>query len=242
VTPAPGPEAFTKLFEDEEFEWRAPLRCGGRAHSAAPRAFQISARAAPRGRTTEGEPPLEPFKLFNYGTSSSSSAAMPQTAMDKVKLMVGMEPSAEPELLDELNNCFELTRMQRLYGFCITVFCGIVCSFLASLMWLNPRKFAILYTLGNVLSLGSTGFLTGFWNQLKNMFKGTRFVATLVYLGAMVMTLVSACYFQSFGMTLVFLGVQWCALVWYCLSYIPYGRQMVGGCLKSCFGGSGDMF
>jgi hypothetical protein len=74
------------------------------------------------------------------------------------------------------------------------------------------------------------------------MFKGTRFVATLVYLGAMVMTLVSACYFQSFGMTLVFLGVQWCALVWYCLSYIPYGRQMVGGCLKSCFGGSGDMF
>ena len=56
------------------------------------------------------------------------------------------------------------------------------------------------------------------------------------------MTLVSACYFQSFGMTLVFLGVQWCALVWYCLSYIPYGRQMVGGCLKSCFGGSGDMF
>ena len=31
---------------------------------------------------------------------------MPQTAMDKVKLMVGMEPSAEPELLDELNNCF----------------------------------------------------------------------------------------------------------------------------------------
>ena len=218
----------------------APLRWACSCCSA--RISDLRARAAPRGRTTEGEPPLEPFKLFNYGTSSSSSAAMPQTAIDKVKLIVGMEPSAEPELLDELNNCFELTRMQRLYGFCITVFCGIVCSFLASLMWLNPRKFAILYTLGNVLSLGSTGFLTGFWNQLKNMFKGTRFVATLVYLGAMVMTLVSACYFQSFGMTLVFLGVQWCALVWYCLSYIPYGRQMVGGCLKSCFGGSGDMF
>ena len=47
-------------------------------------------------------------------------SAMPQSTMDRMKLMVGMEPSTpqEPELMDELglNDCCELSRMQRLYG------------------------------------------------------------------------------------------------------------------------------
>lgn len=111
---------------------------------------------------------------------------MPQTMVDKVKLMAGMEPDNPPELLDELNECFSLTRMQRLYGFVVCVSAGLFCSFLSSLMWLRPTKFAILYTMGNILSLGSTGFLTGFMAQAKGMFKGTRLVATCVYLGSMV--------------------------------------------------------
>ena len=36
---------------------------------------------------------------------------------------------------------------------------------------IKPTKFAILYTVGNLLGLGSTGFLVGFWNQVKGMFK-----------------------------------------------------------------------
>lgn len=111
---------------------------------------------------------------------------MPKTALDQVKLMVGMEPDNPPELLDELNDCFALSRMQRLYGFAICVSAGLFCSFLSSLMWMRPTKFAILYTMGNLLSLGSTGFLTGFWAQLKGMFKGTRIIASCVYLGSLV--------------------------------------------------------
>lgn len=200
------------------------------------------------------------------------SSIMPQTVMDKVKLMAGMEPDNPPELLDELNDCFQLSRMQRLYGFAICVSAGLFCSFLSSLMWTRPTKFAILYTMGNILSLGSTGFLTGFVAQAKNMFKGTRLVATCVYLGAMVrsvpsllfpesplpntprpdrpltslarsqiMTLVAACYYKNFGLTMIFLVVQSCALAWYCLSYIPGGRAAVSSILGGCFG-SGDIF
>ena len=59
---------------------------------------------------------------------------MPQSTMDRMKLMVGMEPSTpqEPELMDELglNYCCELSRMQRLYGFAICVSAGLFCSFL----------------------------------------------------------------------------------------------------------------
>jgi len=44
-----------------------------------------------------------------------------RTAMDRVKLMVGMEPETPPELMDEINDCFALSRMQRLYGFGICI-------------------------------------------------------------------------------------------------------------------------
>ena len=162
---------------------------------------------------------------------------MPQTVMDKVKLMAGMEPDNPPELLDELNDCFQLSRMQRLYGFAICVSAGLFCSFLSSLMWTRPTKFAILYTMGNILSLGSTGFLTGFVAQAKNMFKGTRLLPSR----SQIMTLVAACYYKSFGLTMVFLVVQSCALAWYCLSYIPGGRAAVSSILGGCFG-SGDIF
>ena len=146
------------------------------------------------------------------------AAAAHHAPAEHLGLMVGMEPSTpqEPELMDELglNDCCELSRMQRLYGFAICVSAGLFCSFLSSLMWMKPAKFAILYTMGNVLSLGSTGFLVGFMNQLKNMFKGTRLVATCVYLAAMVMTLVAACYWKSFGLTVPAKSRRAARVVW----------------------------
>ncbi|CAG8637894.1 11246_t:CDS:2, partial [Paraglomus occultum] len=50
------------------------------------------------------------------------------------------------------DDCFKLSRTQRLYAF------G------------NITGFAVLYTLGNVVSLVSTGFLVGFKKQVKTMF------------------------------------------------------------------------
>jgi hypothetical protein len=161
---------------------------------------------------------------------------MPENVMDRMKLMVGMEPSAEPELQDQIEDCFQLSRMERLYGFAICVTAGLFCSFLSSLVFLKPTKFAILYSMGNILSLTSTGFLMGFWSQLKNMFKSHRLLATVVYLGAMVATLIAACYLKSFALTVVCLVIQAAALAWYCLSYIPGGRTAVGAVCKGCFG------
>ena len=74
--------------------------------------------------------------------------------------MVGLtRPPREPELMDELG----LTTCQLSSVPCGFALCsaGLFCSFLSSLMWMKPTKFAILYV-GNVLSLGSTGFLVGF--------------------------------------------------------------------------------
>ena len=122
-----------------------------------------------------------------------------QKGIDKVRLMAGLEPSAPApgeqtaELLDEYTSCASLTYEQRMYGFAFCALFGVMCSALSSVFWTRPTKFATLYSMGNLLSLASTGFLTGFARQLKNMFHGTRFAATCVYLGALIMTLVCAC-------------------------------------------------
>jgi len=56
----------------------------------------------------------------------------------------------------------------------------------------NFTAFAVLYTFGNILSLASTGFLVGPLRQLKSMFDPTRVITTIVFLAAMIMTLLSA--------------------------------------------------
>ena len=60
--------------------------------------------------------------------------------------------------------------------------------------------------------------------QLKKMFEKTRIVAALMFLLFMVLTLLSAIWLKSALLTIAFCLCQYCALVWYGLSYIPYGR------------------
>jgi hypothetical protein len=95
----------------------------------------------------------------------------------------------------------------------------------------------MLYTFGNILSICSTGFVWGPKRQCKKMFHKTRAIATTMYLICIVSTLIFAT--ADLGMTtpvkvsvcigLIFL--QFVALCWYCLSYIPYARQIAKSCL-----------
>ena len=101
----------------------------------------------------------------------------------------------------------------------------------------KPAPFAILYTLGNLIALGSTFFLWGPVSQLKNMFKPIRAGASIVYLVMLVVTLIVA-FATSIGvLVLVCCAIQFCAMVWYAASYIPYGRTLIkktiGGVVKS---------
>ncbi|CAI2167769.1 15_t:CDS:2 [Funneliformis geosporum] len=61
-----------------------------------------------------------------------------------------------------------------------------------SLFTSNITGFAILYTIGNIISLMSTGFLVGFKKQIKTMFAPVRWFASLIFLGTLVLTLVVA--------------------------------------------------
>ncbi|KAJ3037956.1 hypothetical protein HDV00_001159 [Rhizophlyctis rosea] len=71
--------------------------------------------------------------------------------------------------LERMCGGFNLTRMQRFYGFGICFVAGFVVSILSTILLSvgSITGFAVLYTLGNVISLVSTGFLVGFITQFK---------------------------------------------------------------------------
>lgn len=126
---------------------------------------------------------------------------------------------------------FQLTRMQRFYGFGICFSVGFLISFISTFLLFggNMSGFAVLYTIGNIVSLVATGFLTGFLNQFRKMFDATRLTATIAFLTTLILTLVSAFAFQIAVLTLVFCVIQYFALMWYSLSYIPFARDAVKG-------------
>ena len=160
----------------------------------------------------------------------------PPTLVQRARTVAGMEPTQTEQLVGGV--CPSLTFKQRLYGFAICFGVGITISVTSMLSFNqllggNPVPFAIKYTTGNVLSLLSTCFLVGPKRQLRNMTAATRWVAALIYLVAMAMTLVSCFVIKSGLIVLICIVVQFCAMAWYALSYIPYGRRIFKSCLRS---------
>ena len=157
--------------------------------------------------------------------------------------LLGSEAAGKVLTKDTL--CPSLTVKQRIYGFLGCFIFGMILSFLSiggifgALM--NPIRFAIIYSLGNLCSLGSTMFLIGPMRQLKRMFKKTRYVASILFLGSLIATLVFAIGFyekKKKWHKLVLIGLmicQFCALFWYTLSWIPFGRKIFTKiCCKVC--------
>uniref|UniRef100_A0A8C3LZY8 Vesicle transport protein n=1 Tax=Chrysolophus pictus TaxID=9089 RepID=A0A8C3LZY8_CHRPC len=116
----------------------------------------------------------------------------------------------------------------RVKGFIACFALGCVFSVLGSCLLWVPRKglilFAAFYTLGNIASIGSTLFLMGPMKQLKKMFEPTRLIATIVMLLCLILTLCSAFWWRKEGLALLFCILQFFALAWYSISFIPFAR------------------
>ena len=100
----------------------------------------------------------------------------------------------------------------------------------------HPKRFTLFYSLSALCSMGSSLFLMGPVAQLKSMFDPTRVLATSVYIGSVICTLLAAILAKSIILVLLMLIIQFIALAWYCLSYVPYGREMVLSCFQGTFG------
>lgn len=125
--------------------------------------------------------------------------------------------------------CPALTLKQRIAGTVICLVLGSLLSLfslssLAKLILGNPTPFAFKYTLGNLLSLGAASFMVGPAKQCRDMAAPSRRTASLVYLATLAGTLTSVFYFKLALLSLCFIVLQFLALTWYTLSYIPFGH------------------
>ncbi|XP_040575358.1 vesicle transport protein SFT2A [Lepeophtheirus salmonis] len=127
----------------------------------------------------------------------------------------------------------------RLKGFVVCFAIGCFISILSTItLALNGGliKFAVLYSIGNIISLLSTCFLMGPLKQIKNMFAPTRAFATVIMLVTLLLTLLSALAFHKKGLTILFCIIQYLAMIWYSISYIPFARDAVLKCFNGLLG------
>lgn len=161
-----------------------------------------------------------------------------ELSMDKLKRALGGDEEQDDKgVMAQINEASTLSWGTRIKLFAVCFILGATLSILGScLIFLKNGLiiFAILYTLGNILSLASTCFLMGPLSQIKKMFAKTRVIATALVLIMFVLTLVCALALKNTALTIVCCILQFLALTWYSLSYIPYARDVVKKCFASC--------
>ncbi|KAA8493832.1 Vesicle transport protein SFT2B [Porphyridium purpureum] len=173
--------------------------------------------------------------MFNGGVDPQDSL---HRGFTQLKTFWSSEPAFDPEnqqqsLHDEMSEYLNMSYTQRLSLF-VMCFAGGVAMLFFAFMWLpmivlKPAKFGLAFTFGNVMCVSSTVFLVGPKAQLSAMFHPVRAYAAYAYCGAIAFTLF-ACFNGGslrYLMVLVALIVEVLALLWYALSYIPYGRQLI---------------
>ena len=84
--------------------------------------------------------------------------------------------------------------------------------------------------------MGARSFLFGPRRQCKNMTRAKRRYAAALYISMMIITIVLGCLRGPGLIILLCVFLQWCALIWYLASYIPYGQKMLTKVLGSATG------
>lgn len=141
--------------------------------------------------------------------------------------ILGDNEEQQDNLFGDQEALCSLSSLQRVYGFAACLLAGLICMFLSMIVFVKPIKFALLFTFGNMLAIGSTAFLVGPMQQLSMMMDPVRIYATSIYVGCVILALICALLIHSKILTLLAIICEICALIWYSLSYIPFARRMV---------------
>jgi hypothetical protein len=132
-----------------------------------------------------------------------------------------------------------LTWSERLRGYMVCSCIGYFITF-GSVIRINealhgdPTLLAFFISLGNILSLTSSFFLSGPYKQWENMINEKRFIASTIYILSILSVLILI-FIPAFNgkavLIIVLLIIQFISWLWYTISYIPYARETI----KACF-------
>ena len=182
--------------------------------------------------------------------SASASAAAKDAQFQAEGLLGTREKTAAEEMSEQYDACCPaLSYQSRVVGFCLCFFTGLVLMFLAdtkisAMLAGNPTPFGVYYTFGNLVAIVGSFFLSGPTAQFNKMTEGSRIVSSAVYLLALAATLFFALD-DSLPKTprlwclLAAILVQYLALLWYTLSFVPFAQAYVCAFFKAC---CGDLF
>ena len=76
------------------------------------------------------------------------------------------------------------------------------CAFISFLKG-DVKEFAIIFTIGNLIAVMSTCFLSGPKDQYKKMFKSSRYISTGIFFASMVFTIICALVIEIAILTLI---------------------------------------
>ena len=130
----------------------------------------------------------------------------------------------------------DLSLKQKIVGMLACAILGFVTSILSYVILFagsGERKmvgFAVLYTCGNLIAIMGTCFLWGFKAQFRAITHKKRAVASSMYFGSMLATIIVA--FKVADplrklLLIILLIAQYAAYLWYSLSFIPFARTAV---------------
>jgi len=180
--------------------------------------------------------------------SSLFSNLTDRLEVDMESLLSGQRQQREEEENDPIQQpsddsimcsiCPTLSWQERLGGCLGCMVLGYILSFgsffrFKDLMLGDPSPFVVYSTVGNIISLSGSFFLSGPHSQFQKMFHDNRKHATYIYLGSLTTTLAVALIpfgdggrkFKALILVLLLI-CQYIAVTWYCLSYIPFARQL----------------
>ncbi|CEG47986.1 membrane protein involved in er to golgi [Plasmopara halstedii] len=139
----------------------------------------------------------------------------------------------EDGLLDDIGDELDqLTLNQRALG---AVGCYVLSGFfvfVATLMLLtgvhHVRSYALFYSLSNIATFCSLIFIMGQDRLTKRMLSRKRSLSGRAWLASLALTLIVAMFWpRHWFSVLVLLLLQFVSMVWYSVSYIPFGRKFL---------------
>lgn len=135
--------------------------------------------------------------------------------------------------------CPTLPLKQRLIGFAGCFVVGVIFGVFSwiSIFFTNFLSFGLFFTLGNVSAICGSFFLAGPLKQAKRMFSESRWIATSIYLVSLIGTLLVAIFLNSGILVMICSLIQFTAMMWYFLSYIPGAHGCIKGAVAAKFGG-----
>jgi len=153
------------------------------------------------------------------------------SAIRSVESATGNKRQEDKNCEDHCNEQFPMSWTTRLIGFAITTGFGFLISFIS---WFtigdcylrgNCARFGILFTMGNIIGVAGSMFLSGPCTQFFAMFNRIRVVATCLFLSTIVGTII-VCAIPDMesgaraGLIILLCIAQYASAIWYNLTYL----------------------